>query len=46
MATLELKMVLDAPSEGITLTEEYQIVPEQSTSAIIVHHPGAKYFSV
>ena len=38
--------LLDAPSEGITLTEEYQIVPEQSTSAIIVHHPGAKYFSV
>ena len=38
--------LLDAESEGITLTEEYQIVPEQSTSAIIVHHPKAKYFSV
>ena len=38
--------LLDATSEGISLTEEYQIVPEQSTSAIIVHHPGAKYFSV
>jgi 5-methyltetrahydrofolate--homocysteine methyltransferase len=38
--------LLDAESEGITLTEEYQIVPEQSTSAIIVHHPRAKYFSV
>jgi len=38
--------LLDPAAEGITLTEEYQIVPEQSTSAIIVHHPGAKYFSV
>jgi len=38
--------LLDAESEGITLTEEYQIVPEQSTSAIIVHHPKAKYFSI
>jgi len=31
---------------GISLTEEYQLVPEQSTSAIIVHHPEAKYFNV
>lgn len=31
---------------GITLTGEYQLVPEQSTSAIIVHHPEAKYFIV
>lgn len=38
--------LLDAESEGISLTEEYQIVPEQSTSAIVVHHPRAKYFSV
>jgi len=38
--------LLDAESEGLTLTEEFQIVPEQSTSAIIVHHPKAKYFSV
>ncbi len=30
----------------IELTEEFQMVPEQSTSAIIVHHPGAKYFVV
>jgi len=28
------------------LTENWQIVPEQSTSAIIVHHPEAKYFNV
>jgi len=31
---------------GITLTEEFQLVPEQSTSAIIVHHPEARYFNV
>lgn len=31
---------------GITLTENMQMVPEQSTSAIITHHPQAKYFSV
>jgi 5-methyltetrahydrofolate--homocysteine methyltransferase len=31
---------------GCTLTENWQIVPEQSTSAIIVHHPQAKYFNV
>ncbi|MCA9804789.1 MAG: cobalamin-dependent protein, partial [Cyanobacteria bacterium HKST-UBA02] len=30
---------------GVTLTEEFQLVPEQSTSAIIVHHPEAKYFN-
>lgn len=31
---------------GVTLTEEFQLVPEQSTSAIIVHHPEAKYFNI
>jgi 5-methyltetrahydrofolate--homocysteine methyltransferase len=31
---------------GCTLTENFQIDPEQSTSAIIVHHPEAKYFNV
>ncbi|GMV26958.1 MAG: 5-methyltetrahydrofolate--homocysteine methyltransferase [Phycisphaerae bacterium] len=30
---------------GCTLTENWQIDPEQSTSAIIVHHPQAKYFN-
>jgi len=28
------------------LTEEFQLEPEQSTSAIIVPHPEAKYFVV
>lgn len=31
---------------GIELTPEFMLVPEQSTSAIVVHHPEAKYFNV
>jgi 5-methyltetrahydrofolate--homocysteine methyltransferase len=30
---------------GVGLSEEFQLVPEQSTDAIIVHHPEAKYFN-
>ena len=30
---------------GVELTEEMQLVPEQSTDALVVHHPEAKYFS-
>lgn len=36
-----------SPEEiGIELTDEFMLVPEQSTSAIVVHHPEAKYFNV
>ncbi|HUL43174.1 MAG TPA: methionine synthase [Bacteroidota bacterium] len=31
---------------GVSLTEEFQLVPEQSTSAMIVHHPEARYFNI
>lgn len=31
---------------GVDLTEAYQLVPEQSTAAIVVHHQQASYFSV
>jgi len=31
---------------GVALTEEWQLEPEQSTSAIIVHHPEARYFNI
>jgi 5-methyltetrahydrofolate--homocysteine methyltransferase len=31
---------------GMRLTDAFQLVPEQSTAAIIVHHPVAKYYSV
>jgi len=38
--------LLDPSRIGVSLTEEFQLVPEQSTSAIVVHHPNAKYFNV
>ncbi|NOY77450.1 MAG: methionine synthase [Calditrichaeota bacterium] len=31
---------------GVALTEQFMLEPEQSTSAIIVHHPEARYFNV
>jgi 5-methyltetrahydrofolate--homocysteine methyltransferase len=31
---------------GMSLTPAFQLIPEQSTAAIIVHHPEAKYFMV
>ncbi|HET7377783.1 MAG TPA: vitamin B12 dependent-methionine synthase activation domain-containing protein, partial [Anaerolineae bacterium] len=30
---------------GLTLTSAYQLIPEQSTAAMVVHHPAAKYYS-
>ncbi len=33
------------PELGLNLTSAYQLVPEQSTAAIIVHHPAAKYYN-
>jgi 5-methyltetrahydrofolate--homocysteine methyltransferase len=30
---------------GMSLTPAFQLVPEQSTAAIIIHHPQARYFS-
>ena len=38
--------LLKPESIGCQLTENWQIDPEQSTSAIIVHHPEAKYFNI
>jgi len=38
--------LLDPSRIGVELSEEFQLHPEQSTSAIIVHHEQAKYFSV
>ena len=42
----QLLALLRAEEIGITLSEEDQLDPEQSTSAIVVHHPQAKYFTV
>lgn len=36
--------LLQPEKSGMTLTETGQIIPEQSTAAIVVHHPDAKYF--
>ena len=38
--------LLDATNSiGVTLTEAYQMIPEQSTAAIVMHHPNASYFN-
>ncbi len=31
---------------GLALSEQFQLEPEQSTTALVVHHPQAKYFNV
>lgn len=41
-----LLKLLGADKIGIELSEEFQLHPEQSTSAIVVHHPQAKYFNI
>ena len=38
--------LLEPEAIGVTLTETMEMVPEVSTSAIIAHHPQAKYFAV
>jgi 5-methyltetrahydrofolate--homocysteine methyltransferase len=42
----QLLALLGAERLGLTLSEEHQLWPEQSTSAIVVHHPEAKYFTI
>jgi 5-methyltetrahydrofolate--homocysteine methyltransferase len=37
--------LLDAKRVGLEMDESEQLYPEQSTTALIVHHPVAKYFS-
>jgi 5-methyltetrahydrofolate--homocysteine methyltransferase len=37
--------LLEPDRIGVKLSEEFQLHPEQSTDAIIVHHPAAKYFN-
>ena len=40
-----LVRLLDPARIGVTLSEELQLHPEQSTDALVVHHPEAKYFN-
>ena len=42
---VQLVQLIGADRIGVSLSEEFQLHPEQSTSAIIVHHPEAKYFN-
>jgi 5-methyltetrahydrofolate--homocysteine methyltransferase len=45
-ATL-FRLLPEAESEiGMVLSSAFQLIPEQSTAAIVTHHPAAKYFSV
>lgn len=37
--------LLDPSRIGVELSEEYQLHPEQSTDAFVLHHPEAKYFN-
>lgn len=43
---VKLFELLDGERIGVRLTEGYSLDPEQSTNAIIVHHPEAKYFNI
>ncbi|MEY4980752.1 MAG: hypothetical protein RL174_90 [Actinomycetota bacterium] len=43
---VKLVELLKPESIGVTLSEELQLHPEQSTDAMVLHHPEAKYFSV
>jgi len=38
--------LLEGERIGVHLTDEYSLEPEQSTNAIIVHHPEARYFNI
>lgn len=38
--------ILRPDAIGVSLTENMEMVPEQTTSAIVAHHPQAKYFAV
>ncbi|WP_018807459.1 methionine synthase [Salinispora arenicola] len=41
----KLVELLGAERIGVHLSEEFQLVPEQATDAIVVHHPEASYFN-
>jgi 5-methyltetrahydrofolate--homocysteine methyltransferase len=38
--------LLEPERIGLHLSEQFQLEPEQSTTALVVHHPAAKYFNV
>ena len=42
----KLFQLLDGERIGVHLTDEFALEPEQSTNAIVVHHPEARYFNI
>ncbi|GAB3463941.1 methionine synthase [Streptomonospora sediminis] len=42
----KIMKLLEPERVGVELSEEFQLVPEQATDAIVIHHPEAKYFNV
>ncbi len=42
----QLFELIDPARVGLSLSEQFQLEPEQSTTAIVFHHPDAKYFNV
>ncbi len=42
---LVLQLLPTAADLGVELTEACQFIPEQTTAAIVIHHPQAVYFS-
>ena len=42
----KMTKLLEPERIGVTLSEELQLHPEQSTDAFVLHHPEAKYFNV
>jgi 5-methyltetrahydrofolate--homocysteine methyltransferase len=41
----KIARLLEPERIGVVLSEEFQLHPEQSTDAIVIHHPEAKYFN-
>ena len=42
----KIMRLLEPERVGVKLSEEFQLVPEQATDAIVIHHPEATYFNV
>ncbi|WP_083936453.1 methionine synthase [Nocardiopsis ganjiahuensis] len=42
----KIMRLLEPERVGVSLSEEFQLVPEQATDAIVIHHPEATYFNV
>ncbi|GAB3741870.1 methionine synthase [Nocardiopsis nanhaiensis] len=42
----KITRLLEPERVGVSLSEEFQLVPEQATDAIVIHHPEATYFNV